>query len=58
MKLLIDIPFEAYYTFKCDLEKGNSNLNALGEIIANGIPYKEQCGVSYLHQDSITTTKQ
>lgn len=40
MKLIIDIPYEAYYTFKCNLEKGN--LNALGEIIANGIPYDER----------------
>lgn len=38
MKLLIDIPFEAYYTFKCDLGKGN--LNALAEIVANGKPYE------------------
>ena len=37
MKLLIDIPYEAYYTFKCDLGKGN--LNALAEIVANGTPY-------------------
>lgn len=42
MKLIIDIPYEAYYTFKCELEKGNPNLNALGEIIANGIPYEPQ----------------
>ena len=40
MKLIIDIPYEAYYTFKCDLEKGN--LNALAEIVANGIPYEER----------------
>lgn len=39
MKLIIDIPFEAYYTFKCDLGKGN--LNALGVIIANGKPHEE-----------------
>lgn len=39
MKLIIDIPFEAYYTFKCDLGKGN--LNALAEIIANGKPYEK-----------------
>ena len=38
MKLLIDIPYEAYYTFKCDLGKGN--LNALAEIVANGKPYE------------------
>lgn len=37
MKLIIDIPYEAYYTFKCDLGKGN--LNALAEIVANGTPY-------------------
>lgn len=37
MKLIIDIPYEAYYTFKCDLEKGN--LNALAEIVAKGTPY-------------------
>ena len=41
MKLLIDIPYEAYYTFKCDLEKGNPNLNALAEIVANGTPITE-----------------
>ena len=40
MKLIIDIPYEAYYTFKCDLGKGN--LNALAEIIANGKPYEER----------------
>lgn len=40
MKLIIEIPFEAYYTFKNDLGKGN--LNALGEIIANGKPYEEK----------------
>lgn len=40
MKLLIEIPYESYYTFKCDKEKGT--LNALGEIIANGTPYKER----------------
>lgn len=39
MKLIIDIPFEAYYTFKCELGKGN--LNALAEIIANGKPYEK-----------------
>lgn len=38
MKLVIDIPFEAYYTFKCDLGKGK--LNALAEIVANGKPYE------------------
>ena len=37
MKLIIDIPYEAYYTFKCDLSKGN--LNALAEIVAKGEPY-------------------
>lgn len=37
MKLIIDIPYEAYYTFKCELGKGN--LNALAEIVANGTPY-------------------
>lgn len=40
MKLIIDIPYEAYYTFKCDLGKGN--LNALAEIVANGTPYEEK----------------
>ena len=40
MKLIIEIPFEAYYTFKNDLGKGN--LNALAEIIANGKPYEEK----------------
>ena len=39
MKLIIDIPYEAYYTFKSDLGKGN--LNALGEIVANGTPIAE-----------------
>lgn len=39
MKLIIEIPYEAYYTFKCELEKGNPNLNALAEIVAKGIPY-------------------
>lgn len=39
MKLIIDIPYEAYYTFKCNLGKGN--LNALAEIVANGTPYEE-----------------
>jgi len=38
MKLIIDIPYEAYYTFKCESEKGNPNLNALAEIIAKGTP--------------------
>lgn len=41
MKLIIEIPFESYYTFKCALEKGDTKLNALGKIIANGIPYEE-----------------
>ena len=53
MKLIIEIPFEAYYTFKNDLGKGN--LNALGEIIANGIPYEERpqedCGQWIKHED-------
>ena len=40
MKLMIDIPYEAYYTFKCDLGKGN--LNALAEIVAKGTPYEER----------------
>ena len=40
MKLIVDIPYEAYYTFKCDLGKGN--LNALAEIVANGTPYEER----------------
>ena len=40
MKLIIDIPYEAYYTFKSDLGKGN--LNALAEIVANGKPYEER----------------
>ena len=39
MKLIIDIPYESYYTFKSDLGKGN--LNALAEIVANGTPYEE-----------------
>ena len=38
MKLIIDIPYEAYYTFKSDLGKGN--LNALAEIVAHGTPYE------------------
>lgn len=38
MKLIIEIPYEAYYTFKCELGKGN--LNALAETVANGIPYE------------------
>ena len=42
MKLIIDIPYEAYYTFQCELGKGN--LNALAEIIANGKPYEETQG--------------
>lgn len=41
MKLIIDIPYEAYYTFKCELAKDNPNLNALAEIVANGTPYEE-----------------
>lgn len=40
MKLIIDIPYESYYTFKSDLGKGN--LNALAEIVANGTPYEER----------------
>ena len=40
MKLIIDIPYEAYYTFKCEFGRGN--LNALAKIIANGIPYEER----------------
>lgn len=44
MKLIIDIPYEAYYTFKCDSGKGN--LNALGEIVANGTPITEDDCIS------------
>ena len=52
MKLLIDIPYEAYYTFKCDLGKGN--LNALAEIVAKGEPYIEpQKGDLISRQDVI-----
>lgn len=40
MKLIIDVPYEAYYAFKLELGKGT--LNALGEIIANGTSYEER----------------
>lgn len=56
MKLIIDIPYEAYHTFKCELEKGNPNLNALAKIVADGIPYEERPQGEWINREAVSNT--